>query len=147
MLGVSQVVEECSAVREESGAVAEIVGVLRPPAPYAFSRPYSANFLRGFLCNVDLSISPRKQNAIFRISISLYFAKPVDGRVFVSGQIKIDEIEGVIVRLKSEEWPITVSSGGEIFTTIQPLEKLSIIIEAPGYRPPKWDHHIKPTEA
>src|SRR5229473_8184122 len=79
--------------------------------------------------------------------LALYFAKPVDGPLVVSGQIKIDEIEGVIVRLKSEEWPITVSSGGEIFTTIQPLEKLSIIIEAPGYRPPKWYHQIKPTEA
>jgi hypothetical protein len=50
------------------------------------------------------------------------------------------------VRLKSEEWPITVSSEGEIFTTIEPLEKLSVVIEAPGYRPPRWYHQIKPHE-
>jgi hypothetical protein len=51
----------------------EIVGGLRPPAPYAFNRPSSANFLRGFLCKVDLLISPRRQNAIFRVSISCEF--------------------------------------------------------------------------
>jgi len=48
----------------------EIVGSFRPPEPYARNRPSSANFLRGFLCKVVLSISPRKQNAILRISIS-----------------------------------------------------------------------------
>ena len=40
------------------------VGTLRPPASYAFSRPSSANFLRGLLCNVVLSISPHRQNAV-----------------------------------------------------------------------------------
>jgi len=43
----------------------EIVGGLRPPAPYALSHPSSANFLRGLVCNVVLSISPRKQHASF----------------------------------------------------------------------------------
>jgi len=79
--------------------------------------------------------------------LALYFAKPEGGPLVVSGQIRIADIDGVIVRLKSEEWPIAVSSGGEIFSTIQPLEKLSILIEAPGYRPSKWFHQIKPTEA
>ena len=54
---------------------AEIVGGLRPPEPYAFNRPSSDNFLRGLLCNVVLSISPRKQNAIVRISISCELLK------------------------------------------------------------------------
>jgi hypothetical protein len=68
--------------------------------------------------------------------LALYFAKPEGGGpLVVSGQIKIADIDGVLVRLKSEEWPIMVSSAGEIFTTIQPLEKLSVVIDAPGYRP------------
>ena len=79
--------------------------------------------------------------------LALYFATPKEGPLVVSGTIRIADIEGVIVRLKSEEWPITVSSGGEIYTTIQPLEKLSIVIDAPGYRPPRWFHQIKPNEA
>jgi hypothetical protein len=79
--------------------------------------------------------------------LALYFAKPEGGPLVVSGQIKISDIDGVIVKLKSEEWPITISSGGEIFTTIQPLERLSVVIDAPGYRPPKWFHQIKPHEA
>src|SRR6266700_1906442 len=65
--------EEWLALREGSeyaGADIEIVGGLRPPAPYAFSRPSSANLLRGFLCNVVLSISPRRENASLRVSIS-----------------------------------------------------------------------------
>ena len=61
---------EWSGVREGSAyfeAVAEIVGGLRPSS----IRPSSANFLRAFvLCNVDLSISPRRQNASLRVSIS-----------------------------------------------------------------------------
>lgn len=78
--------------------------------------------------------------------LALYFGKVDNGPLTVSGQIKIADIDGVIVRLKSEEWPITVSSGGEIFTTFQPLERLSVLIDAPGYRPPKWYHQIKPHE-
>lgn len=39
----------------------------RPPDPNAFKRPSSANFLRGFLCKVVLSISPTRQNESFRI--------------------------------------------------------------------------------
>jgi hypothetical protein len=78
--------------------------------------------------------------------LALYFAKPERGPMVVSGQIKIADVGGILVRLKSEEWPISVSSEGEIFTTIEPLEKLSVVIEAPGYRPPKWYHQIKPHE-
>jgi hypothetical protein len=78
--------------------------------------------------------------------LALYFAKPERGPMIVSGQIKVADVGGILVRLKSEEWPITVSSEGEIFTTIEPLEKLSLVIEAPGYRPPKWYHQIKPDE-
>jgi hypothetical protein len=80
--------------------------------------------------------------------LALYFAKPEGGPLVVSGNIKIADIDGLVVRLKSEEWPITISSGGEISTTIQPLEKLSVVIEAPpGYRPSRWLHQIKPDEA
>ncbi len=80
-------------------------------------------------------------------ALALYFAKPEGGPLVVSGHIKIANVEGILVRLKSEEWPITVSSEGDIFSTIQPLEKLAVIIEAPGYRPPRWFHPIKPDEA
>ena len=65
----------------------------------------------------------------------------------VTGHIKIANVDGILVKLKSEEWPITVSSEGEIFTTIQPLEKLAVEIEAPSYRPPKWFHPIRADEA
>ena len=57
----------------------EIVGRLRPAAPYAFNRPSSANFLRGFLREVLWSISPRKQNALLRVSISC------DGLICIDG--------------------------------------------------------------
>jgi hypothetical protein len=82
-------------------------------------------------------------------ALALYFAKPGEGSgpLVVSGHVKIADVEGILVRLKSEEWPITVSSEGEIFTTIQPLEKLAVMIEAPGYRPPRWFHPIRPDEA
>ncbi len=79
--------------------------------------------------------------------LALYYAKPAEGPLVVSGRIKIADIDGVIVRLKSEEWPITLSSAGDIYTTVQPLEKLSVVIDAPGYRPQKWFHQIKPDEA
>jgi hypothetical protein len=67
--------------------------------------------------------------------------------VVLSGQIRIPDVEGVLVRLQSDEWPITVSSEGEIFTTVQPIEKLAVVVEAPGYRPPRWVHQIRPDEA
>jgi hypothetical protein len=80
--------------------------------------------------------------------LALYFAKPQEGRpVVLTGHIQIADAGGILVRLKSDEWPITVSSEGEIFTTVQPLEKLALVIEAPGYRPQKWIHQIRPDEA
>jgi hypothetical protein len=80
--------------------------------------------------------------------LALYFARPQEGSpVVLSGHIKIADVGGIIVRLKSDEWPITVSSEGEIFTTVQPLEKLEVVIDAPGYRPPRWVHQIRPDEA
>jgi hypothetical protein len=81
--------------------------------------------------------------------LALYFAKPGEGSglLVVAGHIKIASVEGILVKLKSEEWPIAVSSEGEIFSTIQPLEKLALMIEAPGYKPAKWYHPIKSDEA
>jgi len=81
-------------------------------------------------------------------ALALYFAKPEGGGpLVVRGHIKIANVDGLLVKLRSEEWPITVSSEGEIFTTIQPLEKLAFVIEAPNYRPPRWFHPIRPDEA
>ncbi len=81
-------------------------------------------------------------------ALALYFAKPQEGNpVILSGQIKIADVGGIIVKLKSDEWPITVSSEGEISTTVQPLEKLEVVIDAPGYTPHRWVHQIRPEEA
>jgi len=44
-------------------------GNITDKEPYAFDRPSSANFLRGFLCNVGLSISLRRQKRNLRILI------------------------------------------------------------------------------
>jgi hypothetical protein len=81
-------------------------------------------------------------------ALALYFAKQdqKDPVVF-TGHIKIGDVTGILVKLRSEEWPLSVSSEGEIFTTLQPLEKLAVVIEAPGYRPAKWFHPIRPDEA
>src|SRR5258707_14925309 len=46
--------------------------------------------------------------------LALYFAKPEGGPLIVSGLIKIGDTDAVHVRMKSGEWPIEVSSGGEI---------------------------------
>jgi hypothetical protein len=80
-------------------------------------------------------------------ALALYFAKPDKGPLVVTGHLRAPDVEGIIVRLRSEEWPITISSEGDIFTTIQPLERLSVEINAPRYRPPKWLHQITPDEA
>jgi hypothetical protein len=80
--------------------------------------------------------------------LALYFAKHEEGGPLVfTGHITVGDVNGILVRLTSEEWPISVSSEGDIFTTLQPLEKLAVVIEAPGYRPAKWFHPIRPDEA
>jgi hypothetical protein len=57
--------------------------------------------------------------------------------------INIADLDGIVVRLKSVESPVNVTSDGEIFTTVQPVERLSVVIEAPpGYRPNPWSHQI-----
>src|SRR6266542_2786453 len=80
--------------------------------------------------------------------LALYFAKPHEvGTLVISGQIKAADPTGVFDKLKSEEWPIQISSEGRIFATIEPLEKLAIRIDAPGHRPPMWYHQLLPEEA
>ena len=79
--------------------------------------------------------------------LALYFAHPKeDSLLVISGHIKVANADSILVKLKSEEWPILVSSEGEIFATVQPLEKLAVAIEAPGYTPRIWFHPIRPDE-
>jgi hypothetical protein len=57
--------------------------------------------------------------------------------------INIADLDGIVARLKFVESPVNVTSDGEIFTTLQPVERLSAAIEAPpGYRPNSWSHQI-----
>jgi hypothetical protein len=80
--------------------------------------------------------------------LALYFAKPREGGpLVISGHIRVADVGGILVKLKSEEWPMQVSSEGTIYATIQPLEKLAIRIDAPGYRPPTWYRQLLPEEA
>jgi len=79
--------------------------------------------------------------------LALFFAKPESEPLVIRGHINIADIDGIVVRLKSDESLINVTSEGEIFTTVQPVEHLSVVIEAPpGYRPPKWSHQVNPDE-
>jgi hypothetical protein len=84
----------------------------------------------------------------FFFCLALYFAKAQEGTpVVVSGHIKIADVSGLTVSLEADQSPIAVSSEGEIFTTIQPLEKLKIEIKADGYKPHTWVHQLTPAEA
>jgi hypothetical protein len=83
----------------------------------------------------------------FFFCLALYFAKAQEGApVIVSGHINIADVSGLKVSLKADQWSIPVSSGGEIFATIQPLEKLEIEITAEGYKPRTWLHQLRPDE-
>jgi hypothetical protein len=83
--------------------------------------------------------------------VALYFAKREQAEpLLITAHLRIadsqDVPQGVIAKLQAEETPITVSSEGEIHTTIQPLEKLLIVVQAPGYRPPTLVEKINPSE-
>jgi hypothetical protein len=80
--------------------------------------------------------------------LALYFAKPKEWEpIVIRGHIRIPDAGSILVKLKTEEWPMQISSEGGIYATIQPLEKLVILIDAPGYRPSKWYHQLMPKEA
>jgi hypothetical protein len=92
--------------------------------------------------------------------LALYFAKNEEiSPLVVTGHLKIADMNGIEVklipdfRLNSDsesrkcEWPIPVSTEGEISTTFQPLEKLVVDIEAPGYTPAQWKHPLHADEA
>lgn len=80
--------------------------------------------------------------------LALYFARTREGGpLVISGHIRAADVGGIVVKLKSEEWPMQVSSDGGIYATIQPLEKLAIRIDARGYRPPTWYRQLLPEEA
>jgi hypothetical protein len=106
------------------------------------ARGFEADFKNQLKINVR---NPALGLFVF-FGLALYFAKPEQSRLVLTGHMKVPDVEGIFVKLRTEE-PITLSSEGDIFTTIQPVEKLWVEISAPRYRPPQWRHQITPDEA
>src|SRR6266700_5740197 len=51
--------------------------------------------------------------------LALYYGKPGEGGpLVISGRIRVADAGGILVKLKSEEWPMQVSSKGTIYATI-----------------------------
>src|SRR4029077_19019590 len=78
--------------------------------------------------------------------VALWFGNREGRPLVVSGNIKIANTDSVIAKFKTEEVRIPVSSDGEYQVTIQPLEALSVSIEAPGYDPDHVFFRIKPED-
>jgi hypothetical protein len=65
--------------------------------------------------------------------------------IIISGHITGADIS--FVKLQSEETQFKVSTDGEVFMTVQPIEKLILVIDAQGYKPSQWVHRFRPDEA
>jgi hypothetical protein len=80
-------------------------------------------------------------------ALALYFGKAQERSVVLRGHITTSgapdaAVEGIIVKLRSIEWPIPVPSNGQIEVTVEPLEKLVVEICAPGYTPDHWKYSM-----
>jgi hypothetical protein len=79
--------------------------------------------------------------------VALWFGAREGAPLILRGHIKIANTDDVTAKLRCQEQQIQVPSGGNFYTTIQPLEKFSVLIEAPGYLPQKYFYQINPDDA
>ena len=84
----------------------------------------------------------------FFFALALYFGRRGEEQpLVISAHIKVADTQGMLVKLQAEESRIPISSEGEIHATIQPLEKLLLVVEAPNCQPRIWVHPIRSDEA
>lgn len=80
----------------------------------------------------------------FLFALALYYARPPT--VVLKGHIHITDLFDVHARLKTDE-VIMVSSDGGFSETVEPWEKLAVVIEVPdGYKPKSYRHQLTAEE-
>ena len=111
------------------------------------ARRYRTGLRVELLFEGEPSLRWRWPVGFFFFALALYFARTAEVHpLVVTGHIKIADTGGLLVRLKSEDWPMPVSSDGEIYATVQPMERLAVQIEAPGYKPARWYYALRPED-
>ena len=82
--------------------------------------------------------------------LALYFAQPGEiAPIKLTGHVEGADVDSITIRIKVAEFPVRVSSDGEITDTLRASlhEKLSVEILAPGHKPARWTNVIKPEDA
>jgi hypothetical protein len=82
--------------------------------------------------------------------LALYFVQPREiAPIKLTGHIEGVDADSITIRVKVAEFPVRVSSNGEIADTLRASlhEKLSVEILAPGYKPARWTNIVSPEDA